>query len=812
MSKNYDTCYHCGDDCNKQVFEQGDKKFCCQGCLSVYQLLNANDLDDYYCLNENPGQKIEALPKEKFAFLEEESVIEKLLLFRNKEQAQVAFYLPQMHCSSCLWLLENLSEINNNIISSQVNFNKKTIRVVFKIEEFSLRELAELLAHIGYEPIIDLHEESKSSKKYSSRRAYLKLGITGFCMSNIMLTTFPEYVGLDPVADPELNVMFNIVNVGLSIPVVFYGGQEFFVNAWYSLRQRYLNIDAPIALAIAVTFLRSLYEVFTATGGGFFDSLASITFFMLLGRTIQNRGNSNIKFNRDYKSYFPIAVNKLVDGVKSLVKLEDIEEHDILLIHHQEVIPTDCLLSKGNAKIDYSFVTGEDKAETVGKSEVIYAGGRNVGETIEVVAVKAFSQNSFTQLWNNETFSKEENDKNSRITLMSKYFAFITIAISLSAFTYWSIQGNSQIAWQAATAVLIIACPCSLLLTASFTNGYVLERFSSFGCYLKNALVLEKMGNANYIAFDKTGTLTEPSEADLNVEFMNLTDEELSKVLFLTSQSLHPLSRAITQHYQVKGVEKYKTEIQEIVGKGIEANIDGEVYRIGSASFTNSSYDSKGETVVFVSVDDKVKAHFSFDISLIPGTESMIKELSRDYEMSLISGDNTSSKERLLPLFGSEDKLHYHMRPEDKLDFVKKQQELGNKVIMIGDGLNDAGALQQSDVGISVVKSSFAFSPSCDVIMDVKKLKLLPEFLNWAKGTKRLINIGFGYSIVFNIIGLSFALTGNLSPLVAAIIMPSSTLGIISIAYFGVKRMMKLEEENIHVKEGLVQLSLESTQ
>lgn len=782
------TCFHCGDSCKNESLQIRDKYFCCNGCLNVYQLLNDSNMDEYYCLNESPGHKIETISKEKFTFLDEKSVIESLLLFRNSEQAHVSFYLPQMHCSSCLWLLENLTEINENIIFSQVNFNKKTLKVVFKIDRLSLRQLAELLAHIGYEPIIDLHEKKEEAEKFNSRQAFLKLGVTGFCFANIMMIAFPDYLGLDPAANPKLNTAFNIANVLLSIPVVFYGAQEFFVNAVYSFRQRYLNIDAPIALAIAVTWLRSLYEVFTNTGAGFFDSMSGIVFFMLLGRIIQNRSRTTLKFNRDYKSYFPIAVTKMEGNKAALVKLEEIKVHDVLKIYHQEVIPTDCLLSKGNAKIDYSFVTGEDKTDEVDKSGVIYAGGRNMGETIEVVVIKPFSQNSFTQLWNNEIFNKTENDKESRVTTISKYFSIVVLLLSLGAFLGWQFRGNSDLAWKSATAVLIIACPCALLLTASFTNGYILERFAKIGVYLKNSRVIESMARANYIAFDKTGTLTEPNAADLIEEYLFLNDEELSIVRYIVSQSLHPLSRAINEHYEKIPLRKYDTDVKEIPGKGLEATVFGKNFRIGSGVFTKSpTHTEQDQTSVYVAVAGEVKAKFTFEVSLIPGTREIVKELSKDYELSLISGDNTASKNQLAKIFGDENRLHYHMKPSDKMNFVKERQAEKNKIIMIGDGLNDAGALKQSDVGISVVKSAFAFSPSCDVIMDVKKLKYLPTFLKWAKNNERLINFGFGYSLIFNIIGLAFALTGNLSPLVAAIIMPCSSLGIILIAWLGVK-------------------------
>lgn len=789
------SCFHCGDDCKSDELKFNEKVFCCQGCLSVYQLLNSNNMDEYYCLNEKPGQKIEGLSKEKFAFLDEESIVSKLLLFRNKEQAQVSFYLPQMHCSSCLWLLEHLSEIEENIIASQVNFSSKTLKVTFKINELSLRQVAELLAYIGYEPVIDITDTKADADKYNSKMAYLKLGITGFCFSNLMMIAFPEYLGLDPEAQPKLALAFKLISVALSLPVVFYGASEFFVNAIYSFRQRYLNIDAPIALAVAVTWLRSLYEVFVLNGNGYFDSMAGIVFFMLLGRTIQNRSRTTLKFNRDFKSYFPIAVSGTRNGVKSMIKLEDIVEHDVLHIHHKEVIPTDCILSKGNALIDYSFVTGEDKSETVDKSEVIYAGGRNVGETIEVLAVREFNQNSFTQLWNSNAFNKFDDEKESRVTLISKYFSIVVLLLSASAFVWWKFQGNSELAWKSATAVLIIACPCALLLVASFTNGYLMERFSSAGVYLKNSAVIERMSNIAAIAFDKTGTLTEPNASNLEMQYSYLSDEELEKTVFLASQSLHPLSRALVDYYAEIKPERYKTSVSEIAGKGLRAVIDGVEYKIGSAEFTGADpSECVNKTVVFISVDGELRARYDFNISLIPGTEKLLKKLSEDYDLSLISGDNQASRHQLTDFFGGLDKMHFQMKPEDKLNHVKNLQSSKQKVMMIGDGLNDAGALKQSDVGVSVVKSSFAFSPSCDVIIDVSKLKFLPDYMKWSKTAQKMINIGFGYSLVFNVIGLSFALSGNLSPLVAAILMPLSSWGIILIAWTGIRMSTKLKQ------------------
>lgn len=787
------TCYHCGDECATDTLAIADKHFCCNGCLNVYQLLNQNELEDYYCLNQAPGQKIKSIPDEKFAFLDEAGVIQKLLLFRNEHQAQVSFYLPQMYCSSCLWLLEHLSELEKQIISSQVNFNNKTLKVTFQIDHLSLRALAELLARIGYEPVIDIYEDKAEKDKYDSKRSYLKLGITGFCFANIMLIAFPEYLGLDPEAQPGLALFFKIANVLLALPVVLYGAREFFVNAWYSYRQRYLNIDAPIALAVAVTFGRSLYEVFSNTGAGYFDSMSGIVFFMLLGRTLQNRSYTTLRFNRDYKSYFPLAVTRIKETQKTLVKLEAIETNDVLLIHHQEIIPTDCLLSKGTAQIDYSFVTGEDRPETVDKGAVIYAGGRNAGEAIEVLTVKPFNQNSFTQLWNNSVFQKQADDKESRITVISKYFSLAVLLVALGTFITWQFIAPAT-AWKAATAVLIVACPCSLLLTSSFTNGYLLERLAGAGCYFKNARVIEQITKIQHIAFDKTGTLTTANASGIKVDLMRLSREELDTVMNILSQSLHPLSRAITQYHQYHEMPQEAVAMKEIPGAGIEAWHEDKHYKIGSALFVKgiAATDHKA-THVYIAIDAEIKARYAFEVQLMPGAASLVGQLAGGYELSLLSGDNDASRSFFSEVFGKKSNLKYSMKPGDKLDYIHSLQGGNKKVMMIGDGLNDAGALQQSDVGIAVVKSAFAFSPACDIIMESEKLRYLPQFMNWAKGGKRLITIGFIYSLLFNVVGLGFAVTGNLSPLVAAILMPSSSLGIILIAYLGVRRMARLK-------------------
>lgn len=791
------TCYHCGETCMDKTSAIEEKYFCCNGCKSVYQLLNRNELDHYYCLNPTPGSTVKTVQAGRFQYLDDEAIAGRFITFRNKDRCWVTFQLPGIHCSSCLWLLENLNRLNPAIVDARVNFSGKELSLSFRQQELSLAAVAELLTAIGYEPYITPEDRDQQQvPAYSSRKAAYKLGITGFCFANIMLISFPEYLGMEALNNPELSTFFRLINLALALPVVLYGAQEFFVNAFFSFRQRYINIDAPIALAISVTFCRSLYEIFSGTGPGYLDSMSGIVFFMLLGRTLQNRTYSTLRFNRDYQSYFPVAVTRLQYGKETSCSIKDIQADDVLRLHHQEVVPTDCILSKGKAAIDYSFITGEEAPETVDTGDLIYAGGKVNGAGIEVIAVKPFSQNSFTRLWNNKAFTAEKTDHHSLSENISRYFSLCVLLIASAAFLYWYYVSPDR-AWDAFTAVLIIACPCALLLTTTFTWGHLIRYFSSQGFFVKNAGTLEQMATAGCIAFDKTGTITETRGTAINIEQLDWTATEKELVLSVLSQSLHPLSQAICSRFtdfKRLPVAHYR----ELPGKGIEAWIDNCHIKAGSAAFVHVPHaHASADSAVWVRIDGELKAHFRFPNNLRPGIPQLLQQL-HNYKMVLLSGDTDSSKTQMAQLFPEGTPLYYRCTPEQKLERIKVLQQQGHKVLMIGDGLNDAGALQQSDAGIAVMQDSFAFSPACDAIIQAASLNQLYRFLNMARQGRKLILAGFCYSLLFNIAGLFFAVRAALSPMIAAILMPASSFGIMLIAFAGIKAITRKSSRQKH--------------
>lgn len=792
VTKEKISCYHCGETCPNDKIQLEEKHFCCEGCKMVYQILNEHSLCDYYSLNENPGlsQRIK-VRKDKFAFLDDEKIQLQLVSFKDNKQIHVTFYLPQMHCSSCLYLLENLHRLDPGVVSSKVNFTRKEVEIVLLTANTSLRKVAEVLTSIGYEPYISLNDLKEKRPAINKSMVY-QLGIAGFAFGNIMLMSFPEYLGID-ASETGLREIFRWLNFGLAIPVLLYSALPFYQSSWKSLKHKFLNIDAPIALAIIITFVRSAWEVLSGTGGGYFDSMTGIVFFMLAGRIVQDKTYRQLSFERDYTSYFPIAISVLKDNKKVPTTLPEIKPGDTLLIHNEELIPADGILTKGKAFIDYSFVTGESLPVLKEVGELVYAGGKQTEGNIEILVVKEVAQSYLTKLWNRDEFRQEETKSVSFVHLLSRYFTYVVLTIALGTAIYWQINDPSRI-WPAVTAIFIIACPCALLLSNTFTNGNILRILGKNRFYLRNAQTIEDIADIDHIVFDKTGTLTTTQQQDISFEGELLTSSQQELAAALAMQSSHPLSKALSLHLTTGiryNVENYK----ETTGQGIEGFIDNIHVKLGSYSFVTGSQNRQGGTVVYLSIENELLGFFKFSNHYRDNISAFLGQIKRSYSISVLSGDNDAEKVNLRKLLGEKATLLFNQQPEDKLQYIHELQRCGKKVMMIGDGLNDAGALKQANVGVAISEQSNNFTPSSDAIIGASELPRLTKFISLCKANKNIVIASFVLSIVYNIIGLSFAVQGTLSPLIAAILMPASSLSILLLTFGSsswLARQMKL--------------------
>ncbi|MFD2824010.1 heavy metal translocating P-type ATPase [Lacinutrix iliipiscaria] len=772
------SCFHCGDSCKQTAITFQDKLFCCNGCKTVYEIFSENDLTCYYDLQSSPG----AIPKEiagKYDFLSNANIIEKLIEFNDENIQIVTLFIPHIHCSSCIWILENLNKLHPDISSSQVNFGKKNVRVTYNTTTYSLKELVLLLSAIGYEPYISL-DDYKTGKQQINRSLIYKLGVAGFAFGNVMFLSFPEYFEVGEFWLEQYKHLFRWLMFAFSIPVVFYAAQDYFISAYKGLRSNLLNIDVPIALGISVLFLRSTVDISFDFGSGFFDSLTGLVFFLLLGKFFQQKTYSFLSFERDYKSYFPIAVTKIdANGEEKPIQVYDITKGDRLLIRNEELIPVDGILINGKAKIDYSFVTGESETVSKQSGDKLFAGGKQTSGIIEMEVLKSVEQSYLTQLWSNDVFNKNKEDSFTTLTNnISKRFTIVVLCIAFISTLFWLFYDASK-ALNVFTAVLIIACPCAIALSAPFTFGNLLRIFGKLKFYVKNASVIEQLAAINTIIFDKTGTITSNKKSTATYEGEDLSASEETLLKNTLRGSNHPLSRSLYDLLEDHNIITLN-HFEEHLGQGIEASHNDETIKIGSSQFVGQIQDSSVlNTAVHISANNIYKGKFTFYNSYRKGLSKLFNSLKKQYDLVILSGDNEGELENLKKLLPTKTKLIFNQTPNDKLDYIKYHQTEGAKVLMIGDGLNDAGALAQSDVGISISENVNVFSPACDAILEASKFNQIGKYIKASKKAIKIIKWSFILSFIYNSIGLYFAVTGQLAPVIAAILMPLSSISVV---------------------------------
>ncbi|MFT4094537.1 MAG: heavy metal translocating P-type ATPase metal-binding domain-containing protein [Niabella sp.] len=774
-------CYHCGDECGKDQLIVNDKHFCCSGCKLVYELLNENDLCTYYSLNAHPGNQQQPKRKNKFAYLDKEEIASRLISFEDEQQAHITFSVPQMHCSSCLWLLEHLGDLQKGILTSRVNFVLKEVFIVFDKQQATLRDIVEAMAAVGYEPCLSLDTTKAKQVKTHSRTA--QIAVAGFCFANIMMLSLPEYFSMSNYLQEKIGTAFRYTGFVLTLPVFFYCAREFFSNALSSVKNKYLNIDASIALAILLTFLRSIYNLFILNGNTYFDSMSGIVFFMLVGRWVQDKTQRSLVFDRDYKSFFPIAVNVKRNNTTEPVLISTLAEKDIIEVFDQEIIPADGFLVKGKALIDYSFVTGESLPKQIEPGSIIYAGGRQIGEQIELMVIKKSDRGYLTNLWNRQ--GKSNTGSGRFLHKAGNYFTITVFALTIISALFWCMKGEYTTMWNALTTTLIVACPCALLLASTFTNGNVMRILSRSGLFLKNADLITTMSRTNHIVLDKTGTITLNKNFRITYLGKQLSDHEKILIASLCKHSTHPLSKAIFDHLKIKKLIAVDS-FSNIPGKGIEGWVDETYMKIGSREFVAPARTDKAtdrSSQVFIWQDGTIHGFFELENVYRPGLRKMLQHISRQFKLSILSGDNDHEYGRITGMTGTESDIRFNQSPEDKYNYISRLQAAGAVVLMAGDGLNDAGALRKSDTGIAVMEGNNAFTPASDGIINAAAFTNLGAMIAFTKKAKRVITTSFIVSILYNIVGLFFALQGLLAPVIAAILMPVSTISIILITF-----------------------------
>lgn len=783
-------CFHCGLECPGVPGAMDGKRFCCVGCETVYRLLEGSGLEGFYRLETHPGVRVESPGSpERYGFLNDPDVRRRFADYSDERKTRATFYLPAIHCAACVWLLENLVRLHPGIERSRVNFSRKEVCVEFENAAASLSDVAGLLAKLGYEPELRLSDLEAPAGALQNKRMWLKVGVAGFAFGNIMLFSFPGYLGLNALNGPGFQALFGWASLVLALPVVFFSAGDYWRSALTAIRTGRLNIDVPIAIGMSALLGQSLYEVFAGVGGGYLDSLTGLIFFLLCGRVFQQKTYDRLNFDRDYRSFFPLSAARVTGEKEESISISRVRVGDRLLVRNNELIPADSRLRSESALIDYSFVTGESLPVRKREGDWLYAGGRQKGGAVEVETVKPVSQSYLTSLWNQEAFARDSTATFSGLSdRLGQAFTFAVIAIATATGLVW-LAIEPATAPLAFTAVLIVACPCALALSAPFAFGAAIRQLGRADIYVKAASVIERLARADTIVFDKTGTLTEPGEGDCLFEGPSLTNEEAAGIAAVARESTHPLAMRLAAELGDRSQTEKAVDFQETPGKGVEGLIQGREVALGSRSWMKSRGIDFGDaepsalgSEICVAFNGVPRGVFRIQNRLRPGALELIPALARERAVHLLSGDTDRERARFGGLFREGERLHFEQSPVDKLAFIRRLQREGGNVIMAGDGLNDAGALKQSDVGISVVERIGAFSPASDIIMSGAAVARLGAALGFVRNSVRIVKLSFGLSILYNIVGVSVAAQGLLSPAFCAILMPASSITVVAFA------------------------------
>lgn len=773
-------CYHCGTKTPVEQTQQDIPVFCCTGCETVYHLIHKHQLDSFY--SHYPQKGVAPKKKKNYAFLANNSLWEHWMQFKDGGKVRIALSVPNIHCSACVWLLEHLSRIEAGVIYSHVSFSKRMLFIVFDEQRCSMQELASLLDSLGYPPDFSLGAQKKVREQKNKRSLWLKIGVAGFAFGNTMFLALPTYFEESEPWLNELRPWFDIIMFTLSIPVVFYAAQHYFTQSFKSIQQRVWSLDIPIALGISVLFLKSTHAAFVAHELPYFDSLTGLVFFLLLGQYMQQSIYTSTDFEHEYASFFPLGITLIhSDDTESVTPIDQIKEKDIMLLRPEEIIPADGVVHQGTVQIDYSFVTGESESVVKKKGERVFAGGKIKDCIAYIEASKAMNESFLLQLWQQDLTNKQQEiEQPSFSNQISRYFTPAILLLSiLSGMVWWFLDATKTV--EVVVAVLIVACPCALALSSPFIIRHMVRYFGKLGLFLKNNVSIEKIIDTQHWVFDKTGTLTDANR--MEVEFKGrtpLNETEKQILRSMVYQSSHPLSKALFDYLHDIPWNR-NINCSHVIGKGIKAQIDTTTYTIGSAAFTQAPGLEHDGTVIHVTIGNRYRGYYQIRQRFRPNLSGLFNNAPVD-ELSIVSGDKAKDVDILICLINKHTSLYFEQSPFDKVTIIKTLQAQGKKVLMLGDGLNDAGALIQSNAGIAVRDGTNMFTPRCDAILNANQVVQLPIFYWGMKKSIRLVYVSFAFSLIYNVFGISIAASGNLTPIIAAILMPLSSMSVVGFA------------------------------
>ena len=782
-----DTCFHCAlpnpKGCNLSVEIEGTTyPVCCPGCKAVAELIRDSGMSNYYTLRDAPQPGV-GKPSEDSAEWQVFNSDEMLRAFAAVDStfAEATIYAGGMYCSACSWLIETALGNIPGVRSVEVNPITHRVRVRWLHENLGLGDLLAALSDLGYRPQ-PLADDDTSRPEIAEQRIALKrLLVASLGMMQVMMFAVGLYAGDFQGIDADMRRFLRLVSFFVATPVVFYAAKPFFLSAWRGVVARKPGMDLPVSIAVGSAYAASTYATFTNGPAVWFDSVAMFVFFLTLGRYLEMRArHRSIDRGVALSQLVPNTATLIVGGERSVVPVAQLTKDDVVLIRTGESIPADGIIVSGVTSVDEALLTGEADPQHRSTGDSLAAGSVNLDGLIEMRVVSTGNDTTLGAI--SRMSERARFTRPAFVNLADRIASYIVLAllvIATAVALFWYFVAPEK-AFVITLSVLVVTCPCALALATPAAFATAGSRLSELQLLVTNGNAIEILSTATHIVFDKTGTLTcgTPEIQSINI-YNDAYDEDhcLQIAAALEQASTHPIAHAFRRDRTLPNVTGAVTHVSQ----GVSGTIGGSEWRIGRASFAIDADVSKDEssTVVYLGIDGKKVARFEINDTLRPDAQETLDMLrSMGMKLSLVSGDNTGAVSDIAQSLHI-DNVHSNCTPEDKLEIIEALQAEGERVIMVGDGINDAPVLAGADTSIAPGHGALLAQTSADVIMLGNSLRPVTTALRLSKATMRIVRQNLVWAVVYNATALPLAAAGMVPPWLAAIGMSASSLVVV---------------------------------
>ncbi|MCC6649830.1 MAG: heavy metal translocating P-type ATPase [Candidatus Eisenbacteria bacterium] len=786
-------CTHCGLPVPAALVAPEPPQFCCSGCQMAYQVLHDAGLERYYDMSERRNLAVAATGRAYDEF-DHEAFQQLWVRTRVDGLRETDLYLEGVHCASCVWLVERTPIAVPGVASAELDLSRGIVRLAWDPETATLASAARFLDTLGYRPHPFRGARADALRRKEDREALVMIGVAGAISMNVMLAAVAIYSGWGPGGmEGAFMRYFRWISMVLSVPTMIWPARPFFVGALSSLRTRTFHMDVPIAIALGGAFAHGVVNTFADSGPIYFDGVVTLVFLLLCGRFLQTRAQrAAVDSSELMHSLSPSIARVVENGEVREVPAEALVPGMILEVRHGDALAGDGVVDEGHSEIDKALLTGESVPQAVGPGDPVFAGTINRGATLRVRVERAGEESRVGQILREVERSASRRAPVVRTAdkLAGRFVAAVLVLAAITLWRWYAIDPTR--AMDNAIALMIATCPCALALATPLAITVAIGRAARRGILVKGGDALESLARPGVMVLDKTGTLTQGRST--LAEWQG-PDDARARVLGLERHSSHPLAAGFAAAWPDMTPAE-SADVRSTIGGGLEGRAGGRDLVIGSPAFVLSrAADPEGLaaagadrtlTPVLVAEDGVVVGRAAFGDALrSDAAESLAALRARGWKLRLLSGDAPAVVESVGERLGfAPADCRGGASPEDKLAEIEALSGSGT-VVMVGDGVNDAAAIARADVGVGVKGGAEACLAAADVFLARSGLAPLVELTTGAARSLGIIRLGITISILYNVLGVALAYLGYINPLVAAIMMPTSSVTVVWIAWRG---------------------------